>query len=231
MLESTSIIAHPTIHQADISTTSLPLEVRMQPVKMRMYYKVHADIYDMTRWTFLFGRQQLLNMLPYTRTERLTIIEIGSGTGYNLKRLAQKYPKAKLIGWDVSEDMIRVAEENLATVENKLQLINKPYGLADNSPEKADIILFSYCLTMVNPHWQDLILQAKKDLKPNGIIAVVDFHQTPVALYRRFMRNNHVEIKGQILPFLHQHFNPQKVTTHKAYSGIWQYFCFVGKNA
>jgi S-adenosylmethionine-diacylgycerolhomoserine-N-methlytransferase len=229
MIESTTLLSHPSIHQSDLSAAPLPLEVRMQPVKMRMYYKAHADIYDMTRWTFLFGRQRLLNMLPFGRTERLKIMEIGSGTGYNLKHLAEKYPKATLIGWDVSEDMMRVAEENLATVQNKLQLINKPYGLADNRGEKADIILFSYCLTMVNPHWQDLILQAKKDLKPGGIIAVVDFHQTPVALYRRFMRNNHVEIKGEILPFLHQHFNPQKITVNKAYSGIWQYFCFVGK--
>ena len=229
MLESTTIMSHPTIHRSDITAPSIPLEVRMQPVKMRMYYKVHADIYDMTRWTFLFGRQRLLHMLPFSRTERIQIMEIGSGTGYNLQRLAQKYPKAKLIGWDVSEDMIRVSEENLASVKNKLQLIIKPYGFGENIGDKADIILFSYCLSMVNPHWQDLILHAQKDLKPDGIIAVVDFDQTPVGLYRRFMRNNHVEIQGQILPFLHQHFNPQKVSVHKAYGGFWQYFCFVGK--
>ncbi|MDZ7880442.1 MAG: hypothetical protein U5L45_22385 [Saprospiraceae bacterium] len=52
-------------------------------------------------------------------------------------------------------------------------------------------------------------------MKPGGIIAVVDFHQTPVGLYRRFMRNNHVEIKRRNLPFLHQHFNP------KVSSSLW----------
>lgn len=219
----------PIQQQQPATTTSLPLEVRMQPVKMRMYYKVHADIYDITRWTFLFGRSQLLKMLPYESNDSLTIMEIGCGTGYNMFHLAEMYPNAQLIGWDVSEDMIREAENKLRDVNNEVKFINEPYGLAPYKSPQADIILFSYCLTMVNPHWQDLILQAIKDLKPNGIIAVVDFHQTPVGLYRRFMRNNHVEIQGQILPFLNQHFQSNQSNVRKAYGGLWSYFSFIGQ--
>ncbi len=215
--------------QQPTTVTSLPLEVRMQPVKMRMYYKAHADIYDATRWTFLFGRKELLKLLSVKNTHSLTIMEIGCGTGYNLFRLADMYPDAQLIGWDVSEDMIREAENKLRDVNNEVKLINEPYGLASFPSPQADIILFSYCLTMVNPHWQDLILQAAKDLKPNGMIAVVDFHQTPLGLYRRFMRNNHVEIQGQILPFLHQHFQVSQSKIQKAYGGLWSYFNFIGR--
>jgi S-adenosylmethionine-diacylgycerolhomoserine-N-methlytransferase len=96
--------------------------------------------------------------------------------------------------------MLDVAHEKLRETSNKLILRNDAYGAETSSP-KADIILFSYCLTMVNPHWQELILQAKEDLKEGGIVAVVDFHNSRFPLFKRWMDKNHVRMDSHILPF------------------------------
>jgi S-adenosylmethionine-diacylgycerolhomoserine-N-methlytransferase len=212
-----------------LQTSELNLQVAQQQAqKMERYYNVHAKIYDATRWTFLFGRHWIIDWLPFSRTEKITIMEVGCGTGYNLKYFAQNYPKAKLIGWDVSKEMLDVAHEKLRETSNKLILRNDAYGAETSSP-KADIILFSYCLTMVNPHWQELILQAKEDLKEGGIIAVVDFHNSRFPLFKRWMNKNHVRMDSHILPFLQVHFQTKKQEVRRAYMGAWQYFLYTGE--
>lgn len=216
-----------------MQTSELNLRVAQEQArKIKRYYTFHSKIYDATRWTFLFGRHWVIDWLPFGRTEKLTIMEIGCGTGYNLKYLAQSYPKAKLIGWDLSKEMLQVAEEKLHSIPNKYILRNDAYGtegtFAGASP-KADVILFSYCLTMVNPHWQDLLLQAKEDLKEGGVLAVVDFHDSRFPLFKRWMRKNHVRMESHLLPFLQQHFPTTKHEVRRAYLGLWHYFLFMGK--
>ena len=213
-----------------IQTTELPAKAAQQQAKaMQNYYTFHGRIYDATRWTFLFGRQWILDWLPHGRIEKLTIMEIGCGTGHNLKYLSKKHPKATLIGWDVSKNMLKIADEKLREIPNKLILKNLPYG-TEGASYKADVILFSYCLTMVNPHWKDLILRAKEDLKEGGTIAVVDFHDSRFPLFKRWMNRNHVRMDSHLLPFLREHFEPKKVEIKRAYGGLWEYVLFTGKN-
>jgi S-adenosylmethionine-diacylgycerolhomoserine-N-methlytransferase len=212
-----------------LQTSELNLQVAQQQAqKMERYYNVHAKIYDATRWTFLFGRHWIIDWLPFGRTEKITVMEIGCGTGYNLKYLAQNYPKAKLIGYDLSKEMLNVADYKLRNIPNKLILRNETYNTEGGLP-KADVILFSYCLTMVNPNWQDLILQAKEDLKEGGIIAVVDFHNSPFSLFKRWMGKNHVTMESHLLPFLQNHFQPKKHEIRRAYMSLWHYFLFMGE--
>ncbi len=56
---------------------------------MRRYYRWQSVIYDLTRWTFLFGRNEMLNRLPIRNDlKTMRLVEVGCGTGRNLKRLA-----------------------------------------------------------------------------------------------------------------------------------------------
>jgi hypothetical protein len=38
--------------------------------------------------------------------------------------------------------------------------------------------VFSYCLSMIDPGWQQALDAALCDLQPGGLLAVVDFHDT-----------------------------------------------------
>jgi S-adenosylmethionine-diacylgycerolhomoserine-N-methlytransferase len=202
-----------------------------QAAKMQGYYRFHAQIYDMTRWSFLFGRRWLLDLLPYQKTEKPFIMEVGCGTGHNLTQLTQRYPTAKLMGLDVSASMLDIADKKLVTVPNAITLKQRTYGIEPTGfDRKPDCILFSYCLTMVNPDWEKLILQAKTDMNTEGgIIAIVDFHQSKRSWFRRWMQVNHVRMEGHILPFLTNHFETVKLEKRRAYFGLWSYFLYIGK--
>ena len=212
-----------------IHPITLPSEVS-QANKMQGYYRFHAKIYDLTRWTFLFGRQWLIDWLPYRRNDSPLIMEVGCGTGYNLKHLSSQLPKAKLMGLDVSASMLDIADKKLFDIPNLFVLRQKTYGAETiNFFKKPDCILFSYCLTMVNPNWEDLVLQAKTDLDEDGVVAIVDFHQSKFTWFRNWMQFNHVRMDGHILPFLMQHFETVKLERRRAYFGLWHYFLFIGK--
>ncbi len=196
-----------------------------QPDTIRGYYKLHATIYDNTRWTFLFGRRRILHELGLAKDTSARIVEIGCGTGRNLAELAKIYPNAALMGIDVSEDMLQVARKKLGS---RVELQQLAYGTEGHLQKKADVILFSYCLTMVNPDWQKLLDQTALDLKDGGVIAVVDFHYSASAWFRRWMGVNHVRMERHLQPILARQFTPIVNRVEKAYMGWWEYFTFVG---
>lgn len=195
---------------------------------MKSYYAFQAKIYDATRWSFLFGRNAILKKLPLDRFKPIEILEVGCGTGSNLKVLANMYPNAKLTGMDVSGDMLSVATTKLEKYKDRVTLLEEPYGADNHFEQKFDAILFSYALTMINPQWEELVHQTPKDLKDNGIVAVVDFHDANFDFYRKFMRGNHVKLDGHILPVLEQNFTPLISQVRKGLLGVWDYMVFIG---
>ena len=117
-----------------------------QAQTMQRYYRLQSKIYDATRWTFLFGRKRIIRELPVLEeTAALEILEVGCGTGYNLKRLALRFPNARLTGMDVSADMLERSASRTAQWADRITLLEKPYGEENLSFHgKFDLILFSY---------------------------------------------------------------------------------------
>ncbi len=202
----------------------------VQNEKMRKYYEWQSKIYDSTRWTFLFGRHKIIQLLPTLLKKEVRILEIGCGTGYNMVKLAKKYKTAKITGLDVSADMIRIAGKNTEKYRNRVELIEAPYTFGDTKwNDSMDIILFSYALTMINPQWKELVAQAKTDLKEGGTIGVVDFYDSRFQWFKNHMGNHHVKMEGHILPVLEESFDTVNKEVRPAYGGVWHYFLYVGK--
>ncbi|MCB0532353.1 MAG: class I SAM-dependent methyltransferase [Saprospiraceae bacterium] len=195
---------------------------------MQRFYRWQAGIYDATRWAFLFGRQRLLHLLPHD--EHFHFVEIGCGTGRNLRHLAGLRPTWQFTGIDVSPDMLRQARKATAAYSDRVNLLQIPYGTGI-SPlrEPVDVILFSYSLTMFNPGWEAAIEQAWHDLRPGGIVAAVDFHDTPYTWFRNWMTANHVRMDRHLLPFFEKRFQPEVRQVHATFGLLWRYFLFVGK--
>ncbi|MEL6356870.1 MAG: class I SAM-dependent methyltransferase [Bacteroidota bacterium] len=196
--------------------------------KMTGYYRFQSKIYDATRWSFLFGRKRLVRKLPIDTDAEINILEVGCGTGANLLGLAKRFPKAQLIGIDVSEDMLRLSAKKTQPFANRVTLLEGYYGQLP-LPTQPDVIIFSYCLTMVNPGWDKLIEQAYLDLNPGGLIGVTDFHASAVPGFKRHMGNHHVRMDGHLLPVLEQRFTSLQSEVKKAYGGVWEFLHFVGR--
>lgn len=203
-------------------------ETTGQNLAMEKYYRFQSKIYDLTRWSFLFGRQEILRKIPVSSDSH--ILEIGCGTGYNLRRMAKLYPKARFSAFEVSTDMIRLSKKNTRQFKDRIHLIEAPFS-ADTVALVADVdvVLFSYSLTMINPQWQELIELALEKLNPGGYISVVDFHDSRFSWFKKHMGNNHVRMDSHLLPLLEKSSLPVVKSIKKAYGGVWEYVVFIGK--
>lgn len=187
------------------------------------YYKQQAKIYDLTRWTFLFGRKSLCKSLVKTLPLNSKVLEIGSGTGYLLKRLSKR-SDFDLNGIDLSKEMIeRCRIKNL-----KLRI--EDYNKESYEENEFDCIVLSYIFTLKENDFEQLIETIKYHLKPGGYIAVVDFHEAR-PLYNSFMKSQNIHIHNSLFEDLKSNFSPINFSIKRAYLGTWKWFEFIGINS
>ncbi len=190
---------------------------------LQRYYRMHSRIYDITRWLFLFGRDEAVTGVK-GESEIRNILEIGCGTGRNLKLLGKRFPGARLTGVDISEDMLKVARKNLPGEVNLLEMC---YSVP-LEPGSFDLVLCSYMLSML-PDCRNVLDCACEDLRKGGILSAVDFHATRWGSFRRWMEINHVKMKGQLLPELQKRLKDCDTDIRKAYFCFWEYMLFKGR--
>ena len=210
--------------------TQIPNTFALQQHTMNQYYMYQSKIYDATRWSFLFGRKQVLKQLKKRLPKASNILEVGCGTGANLQELIYMYPDAHIWGIECAKDMYKIAQKKLNEKRFRAHLIPRAYTKQhDLDFPPMDAIIFSYVLTMVNPYYKELIEQALVDLKPGGRIVVVDFHLTASDIFRKWMETNHVAIQGHLLPILQHLFEAEYTAVEPVYGELWHYFMFIGK--
>ena len=198
---------------------------------LKRYYKLHAGIYDATRWSFLFGRQSIINLVAGVGAPR-RILEVGCGTGRNMEALCRKFPDATITGIDLSAPMLDQAWTKMKPYAGRVRLIQEAYDHPVHSQDEPfDLVLCSYSLSMFNPGWEEAIACAAQDLKPGGLFALVDFHDSRLPAFKKWMGVNHVRMDGQLQPVLRAAFTPVIDRVKAAYGGVWNYHLFVGRKA
>lgn len=198
--------------------------------KLQGYYRWHAPIYDATRWSFLFGRKRIVSLAAkvLSGNNAPRILEVGCGTGRNLKDLAKTFPKAQITGVDLCAPMLEKAKQNIAAYAGRVTLQHQAYGpelLPENS---CDLVLFSYALTMFNPGFDAALDTARTHLKPGGVVAVTDFHDSRWGGFKSWMWANHVRMEGHLVPALDERFERKQLLVRGAYAGVWEYFLYLG---
>lgn len=193
---------------------------------LERYYQFHSRIYDATRWSFLFGREEVLRRVLRVANPR-RILEVGCGTGRNLVSLRRLFPEAHVTGVDLSEQMLAIAA---GKADGQVTLLRRSYSLPVHTEGRPfDLVLFSYALSMFNPGWEHAIDAAWDDLEDGGVIAVVDFSHSRFSWFRRWMGVNHVRMENHLWPHLSQKFVPLLDDRFSAYGGLWRYGIFIGR--
>jgi S-adenosylmethionine-diacylgycerolhomoserine-N-methlytransferase len=194
------------------------------------YYRLHAHLYDGTRWAFLFGRDKLIRVAA-ERLRPRRILEIGCGTGRNLAQLASSFPEAEIVGVDLSPDMLNKARRKVAGFGSRVTLREGAYVAPLSTNGGFDLIVCSYTLTMINPGFADILRCCQADLSATGSLAVVDFHDTRFGWFRRWMGLNHVRFDGQILAALRETgMRMEPCTVKAAYGGLWRWMLCLAHN-
>lgn len=151
------------------------------------YYGVTRHVYDATRRYYLLGRDRAIDVLCREPWERL--IEVGPGTGRNLRHLHRRRPEAKLGGVEASAAMLMHARRRcgFATLVGGFAERADLASVLDGRPDR---ILFSYTLSMIQDPLRALE-NAERALAPGGAIVLVDFGDLgglPPPLRRGFSR-------------------------------------------
>ena len=204
-----------------------PENLAIERSQIERYYRLHAWIYDLTRWTFLRGREELIRRAAAQCHPR-RLLEVGCGTGKNLLHLGSLFPEAELWGLDLSPHMLVRARKKLKGLGQRLTLIEAAYDRAV-APGQFDLVVFSYALSMFNPGWDKALTTAGQDLSPEGAIAVVDFHDSSSRRFKQWMGFNHVRLDSHLLPRLEDLFLAGEWSVRPVCGGLWSFFLFLGQ--
>lgn len=141
--------------------------------RLESFYEGQADEYDRFRKKLLHGRQELIDRIPAAGH----LIEFGGGTGCNLLSFGNRlrgFSCVELV--DLCQPLLDIAHKRCEQDgwERVCPLLADACTWQSQRGQ-ADCCLFSYSLTMI-PNWFAAIDNALAQLKPGGIIAVVDFH-------------------------------------------------------
>jgi len=204
------------------SPASLPSSDGAGRFALDDFYRPHASIYDWTRPFLLFGRRQAVHALALRPGER--VLDVGCGTGWSLPRLHAE--GALVVGIEPSAPMRRRAAARLERLglSRLVGLDPRPYGSHAEYEGVADAVLFSYSLSMIPP-FEEVLERARRDLRPGGRVAVVDFLDAwgPVGFG---LRRSHVHLGPDRITALQRVFPRHREEVHSV--ALWRYFLFTG---
>ena len=203
----------------------------MSSAALKRYYRLHAPIYDATRWAFLFGRTRLIQLLGKFCAAPKQILDLGCGTGKNLCALANAFPQAQITGVDLSAAMLAQAARNLAQklapdARARISLRNTDIALMPSL--QYDLIVCSYMLSMTGAQLPETLEKLRSLLTPTGKLAIVDFDCTHARWFARWMGVNHVRMDGALAGLL-QKFS--HIELHEQHSGLalWRWLIWIGR--
>lgn len=129
---------------------------------MTSYYGIHAQIYDSTRWKFLFGRDRLVSDIEIQPGE--TVLDVGCGTGKHFSRIQESLRgTGKLLGIDCSIPMLKQCRRTIERhAWTNVDLSDVEYGHKPLNAGNADVVLMSYSLSMI-PDWRSALECAHRE--------------------------------------------------------------------
>ena len=96
-------------------TTSFMFDDSRHQERMDRRYRYQRHVFDLSRKFILFGRERAIAALRLG--DARSVLEIGCGTGRNLKLMAEAYPALRLTGIDISDEMLKSARAKLARAQ------------------------------------------------------------------------------------------------------------------
>ena len=196
---------------------------------MTNYYRTQSQFYDATRWIFLYGRGRVVEQLNIRPGER--VIEVGCGTGANFPAIQSALQnRGELIGVDCSAPMLRKATERVRRNGwSNVRLVDVEYGKETVTRGKADVVLFSYSLSMI-ADWELALACAHSDLWAGGRIGILDFCKRANSSnwFAEWLALNHVHVDRPYDRELDRLFDEHTHIRYDAWAGLWSFSLFVG---
>lgn len=101
------------------------------------------------------------------KKDTLTMLELGCGTGEYTKLIASRFPKSKIIGIDISPDILKVAESKCAKLKNVKFHTSSAYDMKFKD-KSFDVVFGFYILHHLNA--RKLSPEINRVMKSSGIL-------------------------------------------------------------
>ena len=148
--------------------------------RLNAFYGSQASQYDEFRKNFLWGRTPLITMCDASLKGKdgLVWIDMGGGTAYNVEIMSKFIPLdrfAKIYIVDLCDKLCEEAKrKKTAYGWDNVEIVCDD-ACSVSILEKADLITFSYSLSMIPP-FHKAVDHANNLLKRDGIIGIADFY-------------------------------------------------------
>ena len=224
-----------------------PIRGSDHAARMESFYSGQAEAYDEFRKRLLQGREPMWKAIDIPSNG--VWVDMGGGTGSNLELFGEDVGKLRrLYIVDLSPSLLAVARRRVEQCRwENVEVVQADATVYQPPEESVDVVTFSYSLTMI-PDWFAAIENARRILKPGGVIGVVDFYVSrkhPQEGHRRhgrfsrafwplWMGMDNVFPSSEHVPYLHHHFVPLTYTENRAkvpYLPLLRvpYYTFVGR--
>ncbi|MGH7266543.1 MAG: class I SAM-dependent methyltransferase [Candidatus Rokuibacteriota bacterium] len=157
------------------------MNVALEERQVRRAYDFYSPVYDfLFKKIFEPGRIAAVRLLG--KTPRGRILEVGIGTGLNLPFYP---PGTDLVGIDLSEGMLRKAEEKVQDLRmENLVLKVMDASAMDFADDEFDAALATYVISAV-PDPVAVLREMRRVTKPGGTIVILNHFRSKNPVMRR----------------------------------------------
>ena len=135
-------------------------------------YDKCATIYDL-RWKSYITNTLTFLQRHMSLTGGETILDVGCGTGELERLLVAKHPTQKIIGVDLSANMLKIARQKLADYP-QLRFCQGRVSELPFPKRIFDVVVTANAFHYFN-HPHDALLEMQRVLKPNGKLYILDW--------------------------------------------------------
>jgi Methylase involved in ubiquinone/menaquinone biosynthesis len=149
-----------------------------------LFYKFFSRLYD-SFFSLYFNRdctsprQAVFQLIKAEAKENAEILDVCTGTAASAVCIAEKIKEAKITGIDRSEEMLRIAEEKVRKSSlSNITLCAMDASRMEFQDNTFDEVLISLVLHEAGAELsKQILMEAKRVLKPDGNIIVVEWEQ------------------------------------------------------
>ena len=155
---------------------------------LRKKFDKDAQNYDNRIRSHIKGYDEMhdtiVNILPFSRQKSINILDLGIGTGSLDLKLLEKYQRAKLLGLDLSEEMLKISQHRLRKYKNRIRLKRVDFD-SESLKGKYDIIIACLAIHHLTDMRKKLLYKKLGgQLKKGGYIIIADMVKSPFILYQ-----------------------------------------------
>jgi S-adenosylmethionine-diacylgycerolhomoserine-N-methlytransferase len=191
-------------------------------------YKLPKQIERALNGALLPGRRILIEQVAAQRTPKRVLV-IGQWRAADLDHMRDTFPRARLTLIAPAHERERVAH-TATTQTDAIRWLADPYSQPVKTTHAFDLALVAYELSHRQLDLNTIITALQADLRPGGLVAVVDFHDAPFPPMQAWLRRRAIEANGHLLPILTTHFKRSTIAVEGAHGGLWRFLLFLGEN-